>query len=184
MIIETKRLRLRPWMENDAESLYELAKDPQVGPNAGWPVHTSVENSRQIIKEILSAKESYAITLKNKKEVIGAIGLVIGKKSRITNGENEAEVGYWLGVPYWGQGIVPEALRELMRYAFEELGLTTLWCGYYERNEKSKRVQEKCGFSYHHTITDVKVPVRDTTLTEHISCVTKEQWITNHEILG
>ena len=55
MGMEMKRLILRPWTEADAESLYEYAKDPRVGPIAGWPVHTSVENSREIIKNVLSA---------------------------------------------------------------------------------------------------------------------------------
>ena len=50
MTLETERLILRPWKEDDAESLYKYAKDPKVGPIAGWPVHTSVENSREIIK--------------------------------------------------------------------------------------------------------------------------------------
>ena len=53
-MIETERLILRPWKDTDAESLYEYAKDPAVGPSAGWPVHTSVENSLAIIKEVLS----------------------------------------------------------------------------------------------------------------------------------
>ncbi|MEE0897739.1 MAG: GNAT family N-acetyltransferase, partial [Acutalibacteraceae bacterium] len=64
MEILTERLILRPWKETDAESLYKYAKDPQVGPIAGWPVHTSVENSREIIKEVLSANETYAVCLK------------------------------------------------------------------------------------------------------------------------
>ena len=55
MRLETTRLLLRPWQESDAESCYEYAKDPQVGPSAGWPVHTSVENSRETIKNVLSA---------------------------------------------------------------------------------------------------------------------------------
>lgn len=61
---ETQRLILRPWRESDAQALYEYAKDPQVGPAAGWPPHTSVENSRKIIRDVLSAPETYAVVLK------------------------------------------------------------------------------------------------------------------------
>ena len=64
MKLETTRLILRPWQESDAESCYEYAKDPQVGPSAGWPVHTSVENSRETIKNVLSADGTYAVVLK------------------------------------------------------------------------------------------------------------------------
>ena len=59
MTLETERLILRPWKEDDAESLYKYAKNPEVGPIAGWPVHTSVENSREIIKSVLAADEIY-----------------------------------------------------------------------------------------------------------------------------
>lgn len=61
MELYTERLFLRPWRESDADNLYKYAKDPLVGPIAGWPVHTSVENSLDIIKNILSAEETYAI---------------------------------------------------------------------------------------------------------------------------
>ena len=60
----TERLILRPWKDTDAESLYEYAKDPAIGPIAGWPIHTSVENSLYIIREVLSADETYAVCLK------------------------------------------------------------------------------------------------------------------------
>ena len=58
------------------------------------------------------------------------------------------ELGYWLGKPFWGQGIMPEAAREIIRHGFEDIGMTKIWVGYYEGNTKSKRVQEKVGFRY------------------------------------
>lgn len=176
MILITSRLILRPWKETDAESLYEYAKDPKVGPIAGWPVHTSVENSRQIIRDFLSVPETYAVTLKDEDKAIGSIGLMIGEKSNLTIKDDEGEIGYWIGVPYWGKGLIPEATYELMRHGFEDLNLTTIWCGYFDGNEKSKRVQEKCGFKYHHTEKDKKWPLMNDIRTEHITCITKEQW--------
>ena len=55
MTLETQRLVLRPWAAEDAQELYRYASDPMVGPAAGWPVHRSVAESRQIIREVLSA---------------------------------------------------------------------------------------------------------------------------------
>ncbi|ADY55999.1 GCN5-related N-acetyltransferase [Syntrophobotulus glycolicus DSM 8271] len=176
MILETNRLVLRPWKETDAESLYEYAKDPLIGPIAGWPVHTSVENSLQIIREVLSLNETYAVTIKKNDNAIGSIGLMIGNKSNLDIGNDQAEIGYWIGVPYWGQGLIPEAVCELMRHAFDELGLTTLWCGYFDGNEKSKRVQEKCGFKFHHTEKDKKWPLINVINTLHVTCVTLREW--------
>ena len=83
MILETERLLLRPWEERDAEDLYRYASHPDVGPIAGWPVHTSVENSREIIREVLSAPETYAVVLKENGHPVGSIGLMIGETSNI-----------------------------------------------------------------------------------------------------
>jgi RimJ/RimL family protein N-acetyltransferase len=176
MILKTDRIILRPWKEEDAQQLYKYAKDPKVGPIAGWPVHTDVENSRKIIKDVLSAEETYAVVLKSEGLPIGSIGLMIGQKSNMDLEDDEGEIGYWIGVPYWGQGLITEAVQEIMRHGFEELGLKVIWCGYFDGNEKSWRVQEKCGFQYHHTKKDIEWPLMNDIRTEHITCITKEQW--------
>lgn len=176
MVFETERLNLRPWRAEDADSLYEYAKDPRVGPIAGWPVHTSVEDSTEIIKSVLAVSETYAVCLKSDDRAIGSIGLMIGSKSNIGLPEDEAEIGYWIGVPFWGQGLIPEAVRTIMQYAFETLEMKKLWCGYFDGNVKSKRVQEKCGFVHHHTKENMPWPLMGDVRTEHITCITKEQW--------
>ena len=94
MIFETERLILRPWTEDDAESLYEYAKDSRVGPIAGWPVHTSVENSRDIIRGVLSADETYAVCLKEDNRAIGSVGLIPPAQSHTKAVDDEVEVGY------------------------------------------------------------------------------------------
>lgn len=177
MILETERLILRRWEESDAEDLYKYASNPDVGPIAGWPVHTSVDNSREIIKGVLSAPETYAVVLKATERPVGSIGLMLGKASNIGIPDTEGEIGYWIGVPYWGQGLIPEAVREIMRYGFEDLNLKKIWCGYFDGNEKSKRVQEKCGLHYHHTSENVPCALENVLRTEHITCLTKEEWL-------
>ena len=169
MILYTERLILRPWEESDAESLYEYAKNPEVGPIAGWPVHTSVENSREIIRDVLSAEETYAVCLREDNKAIGSVGLMIGEHSNLNLPEEEGEIGYWIGVPFWGRGLIPEAVQELIRHGFEDLKLKRLWCGYFDGNIKSRRVQEKCGFVYHHTNKDIYWKLMDDIRTEHIT---------------
>ena len=172
---------LRPWCEADAEALYEYAKNPAVGPVAGWPPHTSVENSREIIRDVLSASEVYAVCLKEDDRVVGSIGLTVGKDSNLDLPDTEGEIGYWIGVPFWGQGLIPEAVLRLQRRGFEDLKLAKIWCGYFDGNEKSKRVQEKCGFTYHHTNKDIYWALMDEIRTEHITCLTKEDWERSQE---
>ena len=174
--LETERLILRPWEESDAEECYKYAKDPGVGPAAGWPVHTSDENSRQIIHDVLMAPETYAIVLKETGLPVGSIGL---HRNDLAKKDDEAELGYWIGVPYWGQGLVPEASRELLRHAFEDLNLKRIWCGYYDGNEKSKRVQEKLGFNYQWTTKDLSVPQLGETRVGHVNLLTREEWDKN-----
>ena len=123
MELETKRLILRPWSESDAEDLYRYAADPDVGPIAGWPVHTSEENSREIIRTVLSDPETYAVCLKSDDKAIGSIGLKIGGTTDMTDRDDECELGYWLGKPFWGRGLIPEAAEELLRHGFEDLGM-------------------------------------------------------------
>jgi len=178
MELQTNRLILRTWQESDAESLYNYAKNPNIGPIAGWPPHTSIENSREIIKNVLSADETYAIVLKQTGEAIGSIGLIMSKSdvhsAEIADGESE--MGFWIGEPFWGQGLISEAVHELLRHAFEDLQLTAVWYGYYDGNEKSKRVQEKCGFIYHHTEHNKPVPLMNDFRTVHFSKILCENW--------
>ncbi|SPF67616.1 Gcn5-related N-acetyltransferase (GNAT) domain profile [Propionibacterium ruminifibrarum] len=176
MRLETERLLLRCWTENDAEDLFKYASDPAVGPIAGWAVHTSVENSRQIIRGVLSAPETYAVVLKRTRRPVGSIGLMIGAASNIGIPDTEGEIGFWIGVPYWGQGLIPEAVREVIRHGFEDLGLDRIWCGYFDGNTQSRRVQEKCGFTYQRTVEDVPCAIPGLLRTEHITCMSKQEW--------
>ena len=176
-LLETPRLLLRPWEEGDAKSLYKYAKDPAVGPVAGWPPHTSVENSREVIRTVLSAPETYAVVLKQSGEAVGSIGLMSGDAVHSADiAADEAEIGYWIGVPFWGRGLIPEAVRRLLRHAFEDLGLQAVWCGYYDGNAQSRRVQEKCGFRYSHTEYGKRSPLGDVR-TEHFTRLTRTDWL-------
>lgn len=174
MILETKRLILRPWQESDAAELYQYASNPAIGPAAGWPVHTSVANSREIIKTVFSAPETYAVVLKKTQRPVGSIGLKLGKASHINLPDQEAEIGYWLGVPYWGQGLISEAVREIIRHGFEDLKLERLWCAYRVGNTKSKRVQEKCGFHYHHMMKNTPTSIPGVRPTTKVNCLSKK----------
>ena len=175
MEFETARLLLRPWEAGDAEELFRYAQDPAVGPIAGWPPHRDAADSLSIIQGVLSAPETYAVVLKATGKPVGSAGVLFGDRGTAPMGEHEGEIGYWIGVPYWGQGLIPEAVEELLRRCFEELGCTAVWCGYYDGNLKSKRVQEKCGFRYHHTTENAPSPMGDLR-TEHFTRMTREEW--------
>lgn len=178
-VIDTERLILRPWQESDAESLYKYASDPAIGPIAGWPPHTSVKDSLNVIRTVFAAPETYAVILKETNEPVGCIGIMFGDSSRSAEMlENEAEIGYWIGKPYWGLGLIPEAVRRLLQRCFEELGMAAVWCVYYDGNTKSRRVMDKCGFSFHHTEKGKTSALGDVR-TEHFMKLTKNEWETS-----
>ena len=144
-MIETKRLTLRNWTASDAERLYHLAKDPTIGEAAGWPPHTSVEMSREVIRTVFSDENVLAIVLKSTGDVIGCIGLSFDANCPIA--KDERILGYWLGVDYQGNGYTTEAAKALIKEAFA-YGVAGIWCGNFSENRASARVQEKCGFRF------------------------------------
>ena len=174
--METDRLILRPWRESDAVSLFRYASDPDIGPIAGWLPHASVDDSLEIIRTIFASPEIYAVVLKNSHEPVGSCGIMFSDSLHSADmKQGEAEIGYWIGKPYWGQGLIPEAVKALLSRCFNELVLDAVWCGYYEGNNKSKRVCEKSGFKFHHTNHNILSPLGDKR-TEHFYIMTKEDY--------
>lgn len=148
-MIETDRLILRRWREEDAASLYKYASDKRVSELALWPCHTSLEMSRMVINEIFIPNPySFAMVLKETDEPIGCIGLVPTGAEHYSLNSSEREIGYWIGYPYWGKGLTTEALGGLIGYCRDTLGLKSLIITTDSRNVASQRVAEKCGFQF------------------------------------
>lgn len=151
-MIETDRLILRPWSVDDAEALYRYASDLRVSELALWPRHTSVEMSRMVIREFFMTNPlSFAIVLKETDEPVGCIGLVPQGEEHYRPLCGEREVGYWVGRPYWNKGLTSEALRGLIEYCCDDLGIRAFMITADGSNVASGRVAEKCGFRF---ITD------------------------------
>lgn len=174
--IYTERLELRKWHYEDAPFMYKYASNPDVGPIAGWPPHNSINDSLTIISHFLDHHPyCYAICLKDSVEPIGCVELK--PYTDMTDKELEYELGYWLGKPYWSNGIMTEAASALIDYGFENLGLNAIWCGYYEGNLRSKRVQEKLGFTFKYKNDDLYIKLMNETRTGYSNKMTKEDWL-------
>ena len=145
-MMETERIVLRPWRDDDAAILFRWASDPEVGPKAGWPPHRNVEESLEIIRTIFSAEWMWAVEWKETGEPIGSVGYLPASHSNLEIAEDQCEVGYWIARPYWGKGICTEALRLVVDHCFREKGFSVLWGDYFPENPASGRVMEKCGF--------------------------------------
>ena len=174
--LETKRLLLRPWDIEDVNILYEYAKDFRVGPPCGWLPHKNIEYSALILKNVLSKPYTYAITLKETNQIIGNISIMLKESSNFAQSEDEVEIGYWLGVPFWHCGYMSEAVEKVIQFAFEEMQIKRIWCGAFEGNNASLKVQEKNGFIYKQTIYQMFVSSLNEYKDLHVSLLTREQW--------
>ena len=168
--IETRRLLLRPWREEDAADLYRYASDPRVGPAAGWAPHTGVEGSLNVLRTILMKPDTWAVTLRGSDEPVGSIGIF---PSPCAQADGQPEIGYWIGRPFWGNGYIPEAVRALITLCFER-GAKEVWCAHADVNAKSRRVIEKCGFTCRCT-EDWTSPLGDVRRSLYYS-IRREDW--------
>ena len=158
--IETPRLRLRPWRNADAPALFELARDPRIGMLCGWKPCELIDDAHEALSTVLAAPNSYAVTLSSTGELVGSIAL------RVDADETETSIGYWIGVPYWGNGYASEAGRAIIERA-KELGVETIILKYFDGNDASRRVSEKLGFTWRNREEGVEYPLIGKRLTVH-----------------
>lgn len=143
--LSTNRLVLRAFTMEDLADFYEYCKDPDTGIHAGWKPHESIEESRDILHHFIEEREVWAICEKQSGKVIGSIGLHRDSKRR-RNFNQCRMMGYVLSKAYWGQGLMTEAAKEVLRHAFEDLGLEMVTISHFSYNQRSARVIEKLGF--------------------------------------
>ena len=139
--LETERLILREFRESDAEDVYEYARDPKVGPNAGWKPHESLDESRGVVKNFIQSGEVWAIEDKASHKVIGSIGLHKREREGYTF---DRELGYALSRAFWGRGIMTEAASAIIDYAFAH-GVKTLLVAHFDFNDRSPPSNRKAG---------------------------------------
>ena len=151
-VLSTDRLILRPWRESDLADFYEYASVDGVGQMAGWTPHRDMEESRKILTHFIEGKHVFA--LEHRGKVIGSLGVEEYKEENYPELAQlqGREIGYVLSKDYWGQGLMPEAVKAVIQWLFVEEKLDFIICGHFIRNDRSRRVIEKCGFQYIKTV--------------------------------
>lgn len=177
LVIKTDRLVLRAFNDNDLEHLYSYAKTPGLGEMAGWPHHRSIEDSKEVLERFKKNKDVLAIEKDGK--VIGSLGLhpVDDEFYKEFEDKKGKEIGFVLSEDFHRQKIMTEAVKALMKYAFEDLGLDYISAGYFRGNFKSRWFQQKLGFSYYGSHV-VKVAMGNFEPT-HQTIFTKEDYFSN-----
>ena len=147
--LKTERLILRPWRQSDLDDFYEYASVDGVGQMAGWAPHKSKEVSQDILNSFIDGKKTFALEYSGK--VVGSLGIEMYNEEKLPEFADKRcrEIGYVLSKDYWGQGLMPEAIKRVVDYLFEEIGLDVIFCGHFLSNRQSARAQEKCGFHHY-----------------------------------
>lgn len=152
LVLKTDRLTLRPFRDSDLQDFYEYARVDGVGQMAGWLPHKNIDESRAILDMFIREKKTFALEYEGK--VIGSLGIEFYNEQDYPElvELQGREIGYVLSKDYWGQGFMPEAVQAMIHYLFDVEQLDFLICGHFERNARSRRVIEKCGFRYSRTV--------------------------------
>lgn len=149
-VIESKRLILRGWKEEDINDMFEYTSVKGVGEMAGWKHHETIEETHKILSNFISEKNVFAIVCKENGKVIGSLGL---HPSWLNDDENYKsmkikEIGYVLSKEYWGKGLMPEAVKSVIAFCFEKYSLKALTIQHVATNCQSEKVIKKCGFTF------------------------------------
>lgn len=147
--INTERLILRRFIENDAENMFHnWANDPEVTKFLRWPPHEDVEVTKNLLKEWVAnyadpTRYEWAIALKENDMVIGSIGLF-----DISEIDESGEIGYCIGRAWWGKGMMTEVLKAIIAFGIEQVGFNRLEAGHSVHNPASGKVMQKAGMTY------------------------------------
>jgi putative acetyltransferase len=180
-ILQTERLLLRRFKLSDLNDFYEYAKDPAVGPDAGWDYHRNKDESLFLLKKFVKSNEIWAIELKENSKVIGSIGLHRDKKR---DNKSARMMGYVMNSQHWGLGYATEASRRIISYAFEVLEIDLVSAYHYPHNDRSKSVILKCGMTHEGVLKRATVTYDGRVHDEHCYSITRDQYKNNLETTG
>jgi len=170
----TERLILREFYISDVADMFDYAKNPNVGPNAGWKPHRNIGESFLVISELTESNDVWAIVYKKNNKVIGSIGL---HKDMKRYNQKARMIGFVLNEDYWGQGLATEAAKFIIKYGFEVLDLDMISVYHYPHNNRSKRVIEKCGFKFEGVLRNATLLYNGDILDDVCYSMTKDEYI-------
>ena len=178
VILHTPRLTLRAFTWDDLDDFYAYARVDGVGQMAGWWPHQSIEESRDVLGRFIEGKKTFALVRAGR--TVGSLGVERYHEDELPElaQQRARMLGFVLSKDYWGQGLMPEAVREAIRYLFEDVGVDFITCGHFLSNSQSARVQEKCGFRHYaygefHTRMGTVEP-------DEMNILTREEWTQSH----
>ena len=149
-VLQSEQVRLRPLEDRDIAAVGELARDKRIADNTFVPHPYSLEDAEDFVKKAQEKWREgeacvFAVTDPESDDLRGVMGLHPEPQHKSAN------VGYWIGAPYWGRGLATAALRLLIRFGFEVLELNRIEAGHFDHNPASGRVMRKAGMQFEGT---------------------------------
>ena len=146
VILDPDGNRIECVYKKDTDAFFACCQNPNLGNNAGWAPHKTIEESREILQNVFIGQENiWAMILKDAQQLIGSIGIVPDPKRE---NPQVRMLGYWLDEAHWGKGYMTEAVQAILNYGFNELQLSLITANCYPHNKRSQQVLERNGFIY------------------------------------
>lgn len=181
--LETDRLILRPFGPDDATDIFAYAADPEVARYVPWEAHRSEADSRTFLESVLERvrrgePDTWAVVERASGRVIGSIRF--GEYHPV---HARASVGYVLGRPYWNKGLTTEAVRAVLRFGFEAVGLNRIYAVCHVENVASERVMQKVGMVFEGTLREVAL-VKGGYEDRKLYAILRSEWTAQHSSDG
>ncbi len=180
--VETQRMIIRSIRLSDAQDLYEIASDPRVNKYLLYPMHKSLDETKEIIRKVFLTRveqgvpSAYVLVDKKKNKMIGTCDFVS------IHYHDVAEIGYSLNYDYWNNGLMSEAIKKVIEIGFDHVGIRIIQIKHSINNHASQRVIEKAGFQYEGTQRKL---LYDKTINDYADCkiysLLKEEWRERNE---
>jgi len=146
----TPKFTLRPFRESDAESIAKYANNPKIAANLtdGFPNPYGLDDAKKFLSMAIQNEPYTIFAIEINGEACGSIGIFVQSDIH----RKSAECGYWLAEPYWGKGIIPEAIKQIVDYGFRTFDIVRIYARPFSFNKASQRVLEKAGFTLEATL--------------------------------
>ena len=139
-------IKLRKWSEADLDNLVKYANNRNIAKwlTNGFPHPYTHEDGKAYLSMIANDNPTKVFAIEVNGEAVGSIGIF----PQLDIHEKSAEMGYWLAEEYWGQGIIPKVIEEIVEYGFQTFDIVRIYARPFSTNLKSQRVLEKAGFLF------------------------------------
>ena len=175
VILYTERLTLRAWQPDDLDDLYAVTARDGVGQMLGWTPHTRIGQAKEMLEGLIRNSTAFAVIYEGR--AVGSLGIPRYSETNFPEFKDRRcrELSFFLSPDYWGRGLIPEAVKEVLRWLFTDVGLDAVFCGHFVFNVRSAHVQRKLGFR---PVRITRYTTKNGTVEDNqVNLMTRDEWM-------